>query len=338
MTAGERSARACPILALVAGVVGIVGLAEVAPAEVVPAQQVGGCARTCAAQPDSTNPSPRYPEILRSSNVSGRVAFRVVIDTAGHVMHGEWRVLRSSHELFTQAVRTALPKWRYRPSQHGKRFVRDTLEYEVVFSRPDEPGFQPMPAVELSRAQTGPRRWRIEVGTPGRDPAASRLDSATVAAVSEAVLGALLERVADGPDRSTQPHVACIRWSTGGRVVDVSAAMLARLARPGVLVLAQRRCPPTFASMILVVDSTGRSALPPGEDPHRLEITRLRPWRDGIVLVDGSVERGTGATEYACVAQRAVADASVWQVACDVVRYMVSVAPSGRQEVASRAR
>ena len=309
-------------------------LAEVAPAQ----EQDDPCVRTCAAQPDSANRSPRYPMILRSSGVAGSVALRVVVDTTGRGVHGEWRILRSSHELFAHAVRSALPDWRYRPARQGGRLVHDTLEYEVVFSMPDERALMVLEPETLSRTRTGPRRWRVEIGWPDRDPAAALLDSATITTVSEALLGHLLDKVAARSDSSGQPRVACIQWSTGSRIVDVSAATLGRLARPGVLVLAHRRCPPTFASMAYVADATGRSATPPGEDPHLLEIGRLRPWRDGVVLVEGTVAHGTGAAHYTCAAQRAAAGGGAWKVACGLARYSVSVAPSVPRRIASRAR
>ena len=317
---------------LIACAVGIVGLAHVAPA-----QQADGCMGTCAAQPDSANQSPRYPMLLRSSGVGGSVAVRVVVDTTGRGMHGEWHILRSSHELFAQAVRVALPNWRYRPARQGGRLVLDTLEYEVVFSMPDERGFTVLEPETLSRIRTGPRQWRVEIGWPDRDPAAV-LDSATITTVSEAVLGHLLDKVAARSDSSRQPRVACIRWSTGTRIVDVSAATLARLARPGVLVLAHRRCPPTFASMMYIADATERSAAPPGEDPHLLAINRLRPWRDGVVLAEGTVAHGTGAAHYTCAAQRAVTKSGGWKVACGLARYSVSASPSVPRRIASYAR
>jgi protein TonB len=65
---------------------------------------------------------PRYPETLRQSGIDGQVLVQFVVDTLGRVDLRSVKVLRSTHELFTAAVRSALPQFRFKPAEvNGKR-------------------------------------------------------------------------------------------------------------------------------------------------------------------------------------------------------------------------
>ena len=65
---------------------------------------------------------PRYPETLRQSGIDGRVLVQFAVDTTGRVDMNSIRVLQSTHDLFTQSVRTALGSFRFKPAEaNGKR-------------------------------------------------------------------------------------------------------------------------------------------------------------------------------------------------------------------------
>lgn len=65
---------------------------------------------------------PRYPETLRQSGVGGRVLVQFTVDTTGRVDMASVRVMQSTHDLFTQAVRSALASFRFKPAEvNGKR-------------------------------------------------------------------------------------------------------------------------------------------------------------------------------------------------------------------------
>ena len=65
---------------------------------------------------------PRYPEVLRQSGVGGRVLVQFTVDTTGRVDMASVRVMQSTHDLFTQAVRSALASFRFKPAEvNGKR-------------------------------------------------------------------------------------------------------------------------------------------------------------------------------------------------------------------------
>ncbi len=67
---------------------------------------------------------PRYPETLRQSGVGGRVLVQFTVDTTGRVDMASVRVLQSTHDLFTQAVRSALASFRFKPAEvNGKRMA-----------------------------------------------------------------------------------------------------------------------------------------------------------------------------------------------------------------------
>ena len=52
---------------------------------------------------------PRYPESLRQAAIDGRVLVRFAVDTVGRIDMSSVTVLASTHDLFTRAVRDALP-------------------------------------------------------------------------------------------------------------------------------------------------------------------------------------------------------------------------------------
>lgn len=84
--------------------------------------------------PAPGNSGPRYPEILKSSNVEGEVLAQFVVDTSGRVEMGTFKVLKSSHELFTQAVRQSLSNARYLPAEVGGRRVKQLVQQPFQFA------------------------------------------------------------------------------------------------------------------------------------------------------------------------------------------------------------
>ena len=76
---------------------------------------------------------PRYPESLRTSGVEGRVLVHFTIDTTGRVDAASLRIVQSSHELFTQAVRRALLEYRFQPARVNGRAVRAAAEMPFEF-------------------------------------------------------------------------------------------------------------------------------------------------------------------------------------------------------------
>ena len=76
----------------------------------------------------------RYPDMLRSSNVEGEVLAQFVVDTSGKYENGSFKVLKSSHDLFTAAVKNALPTMRFYPAEVGGRKVKQLVQQPFTFS------------------------------------------------------------------------------------------------------------------------------------------------------------------------------------------------------------
>ncbi len=78
--------------------------------------------------------SPRYPDILRQAGVEGEVLAQFVVDTTGRAEMNSYKVLRTTHELFGNAVRNALPSMRFIPAEVGGRKVRQLVQQPFSFA------------------------------------------------------------------------------------------------------------------------------------------------------------------------------------------------------------
>ena len=77
---------------------------------------------------------PRYPEVLRSSGVEGKVIAQFVVDEQGRVEEGSLRFLRSDNRLFEDAVRVTLVRMRFIPAEIGGVKVRQLVQMPFVFT------------------------------------------------------------------------------------------------------------------------------------------------------------------------------------------------------------
>jgi protein TonB len=80
------------------------------------------------------NAPPRYPELLRSSGVAGRVIAQFIVDEQGRAEEASVRFLHSDNQLFQSAVRAALGRMRFIPAQVGGRNVRQLVQMPFVFT------------------------------------------------------------------------------------------------------------------------------------------------------------------------------------------------------------
>lgn len=76
----------------------------------------------------------RYPDMLRSANVEGEVLAQFVVDTTGRVESNSVKILKSSHDLFTNAVQQALRTARYYPAEIGGRKVKQLVQQPFNFT------------------------------------------------------------------------------------------------------------------------------------------------------------------------------------------------------------
>jgi TonB family protein len=80
------------------------------------------------------NIGPRYPDELRAAGVEGTVLAQVVVDTLGYADMSTFKVLKSDHDLFTNAVKQTLPGMRFYPAEVGNRKVKQLLQMPFQFN------------------------------------------------------------------------------------------------------------------------------------------------------------------------------------------------------------
>lgn len=74
-----------------------------------------------------------YPPLLRSAGIEGTVLASFVVDDKGVPDMSTFEVLRSDHELFSYAVRTAIRNIEYEPAEIGGKHVRQLVQQPFVF-------------------------------------------------------------------------------------------------------------------------------------------------------------------------------------------------------------
>jgi TonB family C-terminal domain len=82
----------------------------------------------------SGSPMPQYPDTLRAAKIQGEVLAQFVVDEGGRYVPGTFKALKSSHTLFTAAVREALPKMKFVPAEIGGHRVRQLVQQPFVFA------------------------------------------------------------------------------------------------------------------------------------------------------------------------------------------------------------
>ncbi len=80
-----------------------------------------------------TAAKPRYPESLRSAGIDGRVLAEFAVDTTGRVDLATVKILSSTHDLFTRAVKDALSAMRFRPAEVGGKHVTALAQMPFEF-------------------------------------------------------------------------------------------------------------------------------------------------------------------------------------------------------------
>jgi len=90
-------------------------------------------ATPAAVLPAST--APQYPAALRAAKVEGEVLVQFVIDTAGAVELGSFKVLRHEDVRFADAIKVAVPGFRFSPARlEDGRKVRQLVQQPFAFA------------------------------------------------------------------------------------------------------------------------------------------------------------------------------------------------------------
>ncbi len=86
---------------------------------------------TAERSPDSDGPA--YPDSLLARQVEGEARVRFVIDSTGRAIVESFGVIESTHAGFSQAVRNALPRMKFKPASMGAKPVAQRVEQTFVF-------------------------------------------------------------------------------------------------------------------------------------------------------------------------------------------------------------
>ncbi len=81
----------------------------------------------------SGNPTPRYPEVLKSSGVEGEVLAQFTVLESGRADMDTFKIIRSSNDLFSASVKNVLPSLRFLPAEIGGRKVKQLVQLPFEF-------------------------------------------------------------------------------------------------------------------------------------------------------------------------------------------------------------
>ena len=83
------------------------------------------------------SPTPRYPSVLESSGIAGEVQAQFVVHADGKAaVDNDFKILKSTNELFSQAVKNNLPRMRFNPAMIGGKPVNQLVQQSFQFAVP----------------------------------------------------------------------------------------------------------------------------------------------------------------------------------------------------------
>ena len=77
--------------------------------------------------------APAYPASMRAAAIEGEVKAEFVVDKTGHADAGSLRIISATNDLFSAAVRSALPRMRFRPARLRGEPVAQLVQQLFVF-------------------------------------------------------------------------------------------------------------------------------------------------------------------------------------------------------------
>ncbi len=80
-------------------------------------------------------PQPRFPDALRAQRIEGAVVVQFLVGADGSVDASSMKVVKTPHELFTEAVRNVLPKLHFQPARSADAKPHaEWVQYTIQFS------------------------------------------------------------------------------------------------------------------------------------------------------------------------------------------------------------
>jgi periplasmic protein TonB len=80
-----------------------------------------------------SQPQPRYPPVMQSAGIAGRVEVQFVVDTTGHVEPSSFKILKSTHKAFEEPAREAILKSVFKPAKFKGSPVRQLVQQALSF-------------------------------------------------------------------------------------------------------------------------------------------------------------------------------------------------------------
>lgn len=77
---------------------------------------------------------PAYPENLRSANIDGQVLVQFVVDERGSADMNTFKVIKTTHAEFADAVRRAISNTTYSPAEVRGRRVKQLVQQPFTFN------------------------------------------------------------------------------------------------------------------------------------------------------------------------------------------------------------
>jgi protein TonB len=78
-------------------------------------------------------PTPRYPPVLQSAGIAGRVEVQYIVDTTGHAEPNSFKILKSSHQAFEEPAKEAIMKGVFKPAKFRGKSVRQLVQQAISF-------------------------------------------------------------------------------------------------------------------------------------------------------------------------------------------------------------
>jgi len=257
-----------------------------------------------------------FPSMLEDARFGGEARLRVSVGADGMAKADRAAVEYTSHSMFAGAVLRAVGRWALTPPMRDGRAVRTTMQVFVSFAAVSD---REVPTREINTAVSDSTGLHIVVGwelvpqTPGLVENPGDTQAAFISILSELVTIA----------GRTRASAICVRRD------DASTAKLSKdiyqvLRAAHGDVRDERNCPPTFESMILKTDASGKPvARPKGSvDPMMVSALSPRLWTTDLYVLQGTITQGTGGTRYHCQAAR-MSPSAVWDAKCAPVSRFV---------------
>jgi protein TonB len=80
-----------------------------------------------------SQPTPRYPPVMQSAGIAGRVELQYIVDTTGHLEGPSLKVLKSSHPSFEEPAKEVIQKSVFKPARFRGRAVRQLVQQAIAF-------------------------------------------------------------------------------------------------------------------------------------------------------------------------------------------------------------